>query len=212
MTEPDGPTWMDDAAARRVREECRRALTDDVPMPEDVAARLHARLAVETAAPTDEALAPVTTLPVGTRRRIPPQWFAAAAGLPASHVTHSDVVITTAAELDAHTKDLVSGAGKTTDSAGSTAPEAAPSGAASAPAPRQQIEKTVVGGLTACLASLDDSKVPLAVDEVSYEGRDSLLVLFPGEAAKQVDVFVIGPQCGGAPPDGVRNFRTVNVG
>jgi hypothetical protein len=252
MTEPDGPAWMDDDLAQRVRAQLRAALTDDAPMPADVASRLHARLAVDTAAPTDEVAAPVTTLPVGARRPVPRQWLAAAAvvvivavgttlalshhstdpsagrtaaseatgslvpntskaaELPASHVTHSGAVLTDAADLDAHARALVSG---TKASAGSGVAGAVPQAqvAAAPTTTTTSLAQTVAGGLTACLASLDDSKTPLAVDEVTYEGKDSLLAIFPADQPKRVDVFVIGPACGAAPPDGIRDYRAVEI-
>jgi hypothetical protein len=68
-------------------------------------------------------------------------------------------------------------------------------------------------GLTSCLQRLGQGARVRGVAVASYRGKRSLVVVFATANPHLVDVYVVGPGCDAAPPDGIRTIRLgVRVG
>ena len=63
----------------------------------------------------------------------------------------------------------------------------------------------------ACLGRLDPGGRVLALDEVSFEGRPSTLVVVTTDQPDRVAVYVVGPDCDALGPSGLRTVRFLRV-
>ena len=192
-------------------------LLDEPAEPADLAARLEAALARETA-PRAGRTPDVLPLATASRARSRTRWLPALAGVAAAAAlvtggvlvaqqgddggtttagprfeTSSSGTDYTRATLPQAVPGILAGrpegAAQATDAAG---PEALQS-RADALAPLRSTD-----GLARCLTQVLDPEtddLPLAVDYAAYEGKPALVVVLPTSKDGVVDVFVVGAEC-----------------
>lgn len=112
------------------------------------------------------------------------------------------------ATVAADTRLLLSGGGPAPDVRGS-APESAPADGSTPTA----LAGLSGSGLAACVGQLSDGtpQRPLAVDLASWQGSPAAVIVLPAATADPayVDVWVVGPACGGPGGADVRHFQRV---
>lgn len=186
------------------------------PEPADLAARVDAALAGESASPGGRAAAPGDVLPLAPRRTRS-RWLPALAGVAAAAALVTGAAVLTQQDDDegpattAAPSSLTRSSGQDYTKAGLAAAVpgllADTSAAAADSAAPEALSATTVDplarlrtdeGLASCLAGVlppDGDDLPLAVDYAAFEGRPAIVVLLPTSRAGTVDAYVLGAGC-----------------